>query len=61
MEEELAIGAGVRGYHGYKRHLGSSYGEEIPCKQESRNTKDSTLLTSDVVSMFLLKGWRWSS
>ena len=42
MEEELAIGAGVRGYHGYKRHLGSSYGEEIPCKQESRNTKDST-------------------
>ena len=40
MEEEFAIEFCVCGYHVYKDIWEAAIGEELPCEQEPRNTKD---------------------
>ena len=40
MKEELVIELCVRGYLVYKDIWEAAIGEELPCEEETRNTKD---------------------
>ena len=40
MKEKLMIKLCVRGYHVYKDIREAAIREELPCEQETRNTKD---------------------